>query len=148
MATLWLEVLTMSAAILLDRLESVRKMGAHRWLARCPAHKDRNPSLSIRELEDGRTLLHCFGGCEALDVVDALGLSMTDLFPEPIGHHVRPSRSSIPARDLLAVISHESRVVAILARDLSKKRTLTEDDWKRLAEAVRRIGEARVHAYG
>ncbi len=148
MAISWLKVLTMSAGVLLDRLESVRQTGAHRWLARCPAHSDRNPSLSIRELEDGRTLLHCFAGCAALDVVDSLGLSMTDLFPEPIGHQVRPSRSSIPARDLLAVISHESRVVAILARDLLKQRTLTEDDWKRLAESVRRIGEARAHAYG
>lgn len=34
------------------------------WLARCPAHDDHQPSLSIKETDDGRILFHCFAGCD------------------------------------------------------------------------------------
>ena len=41
------------------------------FLARCPAHGDRSPSLSLRDV-DGRVLVHCHAGCEQLDVIQAL----------------------------------------------------------------------------
>ena len=41
----------MTAATILDRLDGVRPTGDGRWIARCPAHDDRSPSLSIREAE-------------------------------------------------------------------------------------------------
>lgn len=41
------------------------------WMAKCPAHDDRNPSLSIRET-DGKVLLHCHAGCAQRDVIAAL----------------------------------------------------------------------------
>src|SRR5689334_24396862 len=47
-----------------------RKSGTG-WMAKCPAHDDRNPSLSIREL-DGKVLLHCHAGCTQADVIGAL----------------------------------------------------------------------------
>lgn len=62
----------------LDRLEQVRK-APRGYLARCPAHEDRTPSLSVGVGADDRVLLHCFGGCEAVDIVAVLGLSMKDL---------------------------------------------------------------------
>jgi putative DNA primase/helicase len=40
-------------------------------MARCPAHDDRNPSLSIRET-DGKVLVHCHAGCQQRDVIAAL----------------------------------------------------------------------------
>ena len=52
------------------------------WKARCPAHDDRNPSLSVREGPNGRALVHCHAGCETGEVLAALGLSMADLYPE------------------------------------------------------------------
>lgn len=72
----------MSAATLIDRLSAVRQTAPGKWLARCPAHEDRSPSLSIRELEDGRVLLHDFGGCDTGAVLASLGLEMGALFPE------------------------------------------------------------------
>ena len=51
---------------LLDRLEAVRETGSSRWIARCPAHDDSSPSLAVRELDDGRILLHDFGGAPML----------------------------------------------------------------------------------
>ncbi len=50
------------------------------WRARCPAHHDERPSLSIAEGTDGRCLLHCFAGCSVDEIVAALGLQTEDLF--------------------------------------------------------------------
>jgi putative DNA primase/helicase len=53
----------------------VRALGARRsgsaWMAPCPAHEDRDPSLAIREV-DGQVLVHCHAGCAQRDVVQAL----------------------------------------------------------------------------
>src|SRR5574341_721332 len=56
----------------LSRLDRVRR-APHGFIARCPAHHDRTPSLSIREL-DGRVTLHCFAGCLEADCWRALDL--------------------------------------------------------------------------
>lgn len=50
-------------------------------MALCPAHEDTNRSLSVSEGDDGRVLLRCHAGCRTEDIVSALGLSMSDLFP-------------------------------------------------------------------
>lgn len=60
-----------------------RAMGRNRFQARCPAHRDRLPSLSIAEGMDGRVLLHCFAGCTTDAILDALHLSRRDLFQGP-----------------------------------------------------------------
>ena len=51
-------------------------------MARCPAHDDQTPSLSIREADDGRVLLNCFAGCEFQQIMSALRLEVQDAFPE------------------------------------------------------------------
>ena len=40
-----------------------RKVGGG-WMARCPAHEDRNPSLSIHDANDGKVLVRCHAGCD------------------------------------------------------------------------------------
>lgn len=62
-------------------------------MCKCPAHSDRTASLSIRETDDHRILLNCFGGCSANDIVQAVGLSLADLFPrDPAPEWRSPSR--------------------------------------------------------
>lgn len=63
------------------------------WTCRCPAHEDRNPSLSIGIGTDGRALLNCHAGCAVEDVIRVLGISMCDLMPSTTS----PSRSLRPA---------------------------------------------------
>ena len=138
----------MSIDTLLDRLDKVRQNGTDQWTACCPAHEDRSPSLSIKACDDGRVLVHCFGGCAATDVLAAVGLRMTDLFPEPLGHHFRPTHSRIPARDLLALIDHEALAVYLIASEFMESKTLNEYGCERLATATSRIGKARLHAQG
>jgi putative DNA primase/helicase len=52
------------------------------WRACCPAHADRKPSLSIGLGDQGQVLLKCFAGCSLDRIVEAMGLIMTDLFPD------------------------------------------------------------------
>ncbi len=51
------------------------------WSARCPAHDDRSPSLSIAEGDDGRTLVKCHAGCKVEAICAAVDLSVVDLMP-------------------------------------------------------------------
>ena len=78
--------------LLLDRLENVKPIGDG-YRACCPAHesKSRN-TLTIKQADDGRVLLHDFGGCSALDVVHGLGLELSDLFEKPITHNMSPGQ--------------------------------------------------------
>ncbi len=66
---------------ILEKLSRVNP-AATGWLALCPAHDDQQPSLSISEGSDGRVLLHCHAGCPPEKIVKALGLKMSDLFPD------------------------------------------------------------------
>jgi hypothetical protein len=71
----------MSLEAVLARLQGVRRNG-EQWVARCPAHADKNPSLSMRE-ENGKVLLHCFAGCTVEAICDALEIKLSELFARP-----------------------------------------------------------------
>lgn len=58
------------------------KKSDDQWTAKCPAHDDRNPSLSVGLGKDGRVLIKCHAGCNTEDVVHRLGLGMRDLFSD------------------------------------------------------------------
>jgi hypothetical protein len=84
----------------LERLDGVRPNGANRWTARCPGHTDKTSSLSIRETDDGRVLIHCFGGCATDAVLAAVGLELKDLFIPRAEPFTRRSSSQVPRRDV------------------------------------------------
>lgn len=65
----------------LRRLDGVKRSGSG-YSARCPAHDDKNASLSVKQGDNGGIVLHCHAGCTPEQVVGALGLSMKDLFPD------------------------------------------------------------------
>lgn len=65
----------------LSRLERVKRSGKG-WIARCPAHDDRHPSLSVGVGDDGCVLLYCFAGCEFQTIVAALGSEIPHLYPD------------------------------------------------------------------
>lgn len=123
----------MSAHNLISRLSGVRATGKDRWVAKCPSHEDRSPSLSITD-RDGRVLVHCFGGCETEDVLGAVGLRFSDIMPERTGE-ARPQ--SIPAMQVLEAVTHEITVAALLATELGYGASS-----KRLVEAGSRLNAA------
>lgn len=130
--------------ILISRLEKVKSTGQGRWVACCPAHQDKTPSLAISEKEDGRILIHCFSGCSVDAVVSAIGIELSDLFPEDsraIGH-ANPDRRPFPAEDILRSLNLEAIVVSCAARTILDGKTLIEEDKIRLMTALRRIERA------
>jgi len=133
----------------LNKLEKV-KGSKGRWTACCPAHVDRSPSLAITETDDGRILLKCFAGCSAQQVVEAVGMDLTDLFPSDNNINYlkannqgnKPVRRPFYASDLLKIIQFEALLTSIAAFDLSQGREISTEDRKRLKTALSRINEA------
>lgn len=133
----------MSADTLLAQLEGVKRTGEGRWLARCPAHDDKRPSLSVRETADGVVLLRCWSaGCSAAEIVGAAGLDMTALFPEKTIGDGKPQRRPFPAADILRAVSFETMIVSLAALQLAKGKPLAADDLERLNLAASRLQAA------
>ncbi len=89
-------------------------------------------------------LLHCFAGCESGDVLSAIGLTMSDLFPaRPREHGYAAAQTAIPARELLIILDHEITVAALILNDAVTRRAVSQSDVQRLMQAAARIGKAR-----
>lgn len=133
----------MTADALLSRLDAVKRTGTNRYIARCPAHNDRHPSLSVRELDDGRVLLHCWAGCDVASILDGVGLTWDAIMPpRAVDHHVRRERRPYRAHDILACIAHEALIVAIAASDIARGIAITDPDRERVMLAASRLGHA------
>lgn len=135
-----------SAEKLLKRLKKVRGSG-DQFTSLCPAHEDKTPSLAVRALEDGRVLIHCFGGCTPGQVMGAVGLTMEDLFPDGPRHEGSGAvRHRFSGGTLLRVLSFETLLVLVCARNLARGKGMTEEDLRRLTLAGDRIEEVMRYA--
>ena len=132
----------MTATVLLELLEGVKRTGPDRWIAKCPAHKDRSPSLAVRELDDGRVLVHDFGGCDVESVLGAVGLSYDALYPARRVGERRSERRPFPAADVLRAVAFEALVAAVSAANMARGETLTDTDRERLITASVRLQAA------
>ena len=83
-----------------------RRAGAG-WQARCPAHDDSEPSLSIGETDDGKVLIYCHAGCEQHDVIDRLRERHLWNAPSPKArrHAIKPKKREPLADDKRAVLA-------------------------------------------
>lgn len=131
------------AAPLLARLEGIIPTGTGRWYARCPAHEDRSPSLSVRDAGD-RVLIHCFAGCDPSDVLAAVGLAWRDLYTDPWEcARLRPNEGAARyAKRTLANVDPleiEREILRIAAADLRAGRRLRLEDEARVEVARLRL---------
>ena len=76
-----------------ERLRGVTKANGTHWAALCPAHPDRNPSLSLTIGSKNELLVKCHAGCEFKAIPPAIGLKDADFFPLPEG--ARPRRTVV-----------------------------------------------------
>lgn len=136
---------------LLGRLQRVRKTGPGRWRACCPTHgSGRNQALAIRELADGRILVHDFGGCELEHVLGAVGLDVAELAPPRLLEQIREGERRHTSRerapwapgDVLVAVADEALLVALAASDVAKGEQLTEERRARLWTAAGRLAAA------
>ena len=132
---------------LLSRVNGVRQTGPGKWLARCPGHNDRSPSLGIRETDDGRVLLKCWAGCGVDQITSAVGLSLSDLFPARHGRDFdpmapKPRRPRFSASELLPLVVDEAMIMAIACKEYRQGRPLSTYDEARVILAEHAILEA------
>ncbi|MCR4342072.1 MAG: CHC2 zinc finger domain-containing protein, partial [Gemmatimonadaceae bacterium] len=92
----------MAEPAILQHLQKVKRNGAG-WTALCPGHDDKARSLSVTEADD-RTLVHCFVGCTAEQIVKAAGLEWSDMFASPANGNVPQKRSEWQIKNLAGEI--------------------------------------------
>ncbi|HUX81498.1 MAG TPA: hypothetical protein VMV35_01530 [Halothiobacillus sp.] len=129
----------------LGRLDGVKQTGPGKWIAKSPTRNERTASLSIRQTDEGRILLHDFGGSDAAEILAALSLNWVQLIPP----HLRTNRSYSPAerqehdaRAALNTISMAASLTRICANRLADGRPLAKDDRDQLRRAAHEIETA------
>ncbi len=136
----------------LHRLDRVKSTGPGKYIALCPAHDDKRPSLSIKEADDGKVLLKCWTGCGAAEIVNALGLSLSDLFPGDRrslrDHGTGPMRAPFSYRDAMTGIAHETLVARLIIEAVNRGDEMDIESLDRLALAEERIADALQAAGG
>jgi hypothetical protein len=124
--------------LLLDRLTGIRQTGPDRWVAQCPAHDDRSPSLNLREIEDGTVLVKCWAGCGADAIVKSMGLSLRDLFPGGRPPQVKCASGNIPRvpfREVVETACTEAMILYLAYQQVSEGCALNEHDAERVDQA-------------
>lgn len=126
---------------LLSTLDKCKPNGQGKWLACCPAHEDKSPSLGIKETDDGKILVHCFGGCDVDSIVSAVGLTLADLMPnDPIFKKgTKPPKFN--KYELFDKILHEARILSIATRQVLAGKRLDDDDITRVIQAENTIDD-------
>ncbi len=134
---------------MLHGLRKVRKTGQDSWIACCPAHDDKGPSMTLRQVDE-KILIHCFAGCSASEIVGAMGLKMTDLFPpRPTTDHAgKPVRNPWAGMDVLRCVAQEAMIVAIVAQAIHDGKSIGKEDLARVHLANKRLNHAVETARG
>lgn len=135
----------MSLQQILSKLQKVKHNGNGAYMACCPSHDDRSPSLSIKDNGDGRIMMKCFAGCETIDILQSIGLDWDDVMPakpeKPV-HVIKPKQHSIYADDALQIIRNEAQIIVMAAMDIIKGVDIKEPEMNRIKTAMKRINAA------
>lgn len=122
---------------LLSKFEHVKDRGignngVHNWLCKCPAHQSKGlntGNLLVGMRSDGHILIHCYGGCGAYEVLAAIGLSFSDLYPDGfMSEHGGPINKS-------SKLDHERAILRIAAADRDNGYRPTSEDKDRELKA-------------
>lgn len=128
------------AELLISRLNGVKQTKPDRWIARCPAHDDRSPSLSISETTDGTLLIRCWAGCGAEEIVNAVGLKLLHLFPrQPSATKTNPRKNRFSAYEVVQTACTEAMILSIAYQQVLSGEQLSREDEKRIAQAIKAI---------
>lgn len=131
----------MSVETFLSALEKVKRNGKGQWVACCPAHDDKSPSMTIAETDDGRVLVHCFAGCSVEEILGAVGMDFDVLYPPKPERHepYKPIAKPFMAYSVVEVLAFEALIVVTAAKMLANGEAFDEADYKRLLIAAERM---------
>tara|TARA_R110000803_G_scaffold30935_3_gene69406 strand:+ start:722 stop:1114 length:393 start_codon:yes stop_codon:yes gene_type:complete len=125
----------MSVEAILMMLDGVKANGKSKWVALCPVHSEKNPSMGIKECSDGTVLINCFAcGATGVEVVESIGVGVSELFPPD---SIRPAG---PTRDQRATIETDKVIMIIYEADKRGGREQSLSDYRRYKLARERHG--------
>lgn len=128
---------------LLNSLDKVRKTGPNRYMACCPAHQDKRPSLTIAETDAGVVLIKCWSGCGAAEILAAVRLEFSDLYPPRTDSHgKKPVKRPWNPYDVLKIMAFEASICRIAASDMANNKPLSDIDQERLCAASANLQRA------
>ena len=131
----------MSLENILARLNKVKKSGKG-YIACCPAHEDKSPSMVLKD-DDGTVLIHCFAGCGIDEIMGAIGMDASELFPPKESHSKGIKKAAFNPYNVLEALMTELTIVTMYAGDLKKGKEISKKDYDRFLVAVTRIESAR-----
>lgn len=121
-------------ATILDRLPKSRPSGQGKYRAPCPVHNGKDFNLMLSEDPTGKVGCHCFVcGANGIDVVEALGLPVSELFP-PDNGYVRPVVTGKMREEKL-----EDQFFCDIYERESQYRAMTLEEKRRYRKAKARI---------
>lgn len=127
---------------LLNRLQKVKSSGRDSWMACCPAHEDKNPSLKISLVND-KILIKCWTGCSVEDILGAVGMDFSNIMPDkPLYHRSSGAPPMLTSADALRIVKYEAAIIMMYGQDLKAGKEVSEDDRQRFVLAVERVGDA------
>lgn len=128
----------MNASEFVTHLSGVKRTREGEWLCKCPAHQDKSPSLTVKQADDGKVLIHCFAGCDPELVAIAAGVQFRDLFPASfLGESKGTARPPIAA--CAEILAHQATVLLVIAADMHNGKA----DQKAIYKAIHKIDEVR-----
>lgn len=132
---------------LLSHLEGVREVRSGQFYAKCPAHTDGSPSLSIRDTGN-KILVHCFAGCSPDDVLASAGLTFRDLYLGDEWKAAQEAGISTAGHEASKRINFDSldlerTVLKVAEATMKRGETLSVEDTARIQLALDRLGYKR-----
>ena len=122
-------------------LDKVKRTGDAKWLACCPSHDDKSPSLAIKETDDGKILIHCFAGCGVEDIVSAIGFTLADLMPDNPTYKKGNKPPKFNKFELFDRVVFESTILLVAIRQLFNNEPLSDEDMARVIKAEETIDD-------
>lgn len=127
--------------LIISKLERIKQTGQGKWLACCPAHPDKSPSLAIKEMDNGKILMHCFSGCSVIDIVAAIGLELSDLMPDDPTFKKGSKPPVFNKYEMFDRLAFEVIILSIAIRQLISGQTLEYQDQLRVTLAEKTIND-------
>jgi hypothetical protein len=141
----------------LSRLEKVRQTAPGRWIACCPAHRDKSPSLGIKLEADGKITFNCLASCGGNEVLAAIGFNPADLYPKKVS--LKPkngneasmmkahgfevdlggAKQRFSKSDLFDILTFESCLLATIVDEMLGGKRLPPKDIDRARESIVKI---------
>jgi len=128
---------------ILNQLDKVKAYGNNKWLACCPAHNDKHPSLKVTLTDDGKILIKCWAGCDISAVLKALSIEMADLFPDKITYAKGKKPPKFNRIELFDRLVYEALILYVAIQQLQQGNPLNEVDALRVGQAMSLIDELK-----